>query len=174
MRCKDVRSRLQNYVLGEISEGEKLPIENHLNSCQECQKEEQIRRWLIVTLESDVMEEPSANFVQSVMERLPERIPAVSIKFLFASILSLTLGGLFGLGFLFREKLLQLTYDLQISVAKALSSLDPEAFLANFLMPKMGSIYLVTLGFACLLVTVSIIWFARYYWEPVQYRIEPK
>lgn len=171
MRCEDVRNRLQNYILGEVSKEERLVIEDHLISCGECKKEEQIVRWLVLTLESDVVEEPSAHFVQSVMEKLPERLPALSIKFLSA-LLSLTLGGLFGLGFLFREKLFQLAYELQTSIVKVLSSLSPETFLENFLIAKIESIYFVSLGFVCGLVAITIIWFVRYYSEPVQYSRE--
>lgn len=173
MKCEEIRSKLQNYVIGEISEEERLAIENHLISCESCQKEIQITRWLFETLDSDVVKEPPVNFVQSVMGRLPERVPTLSVKLLFTS-LFLTIGGLFGLGFLFREKLLQFAYNFQTSVARAVSGLDLEAFLENFLIPKIGLIYFVMLGFTLLIATITIIWFARYYWKPVQYRIEPK
>lgn len=167
MKCQDVRRKLQDYVLGETSKEERSSIEGHLVSCQECQKEEQIMRWLVVALESEVIEEPSADFVQSVIERLPGRVADISMKPLFA-FLSLVLGGLLGLGFVFREKLLQLTGELEVGIAKALSGIDPEAFVSDFLLPKAPTIYFVALGFACLLVTITIIWFVRYYWEPVR------
>ena len=169
MRCEEVRRRLQSYVIGEVLKEEKLLIKNHLISCQKCQKEELIMRWLVIALESDAIEEPSADFVRLVMEKLPERIPAPSIKPLFV-FLSSVLAGFLGLGFVFRERLLQFAGDFQMGVAKALSNLDPEAFVANFVVPKVTTIYLAALGFACLLVTVTVIWFVRYYWAPVQYR----
>ncbi len=169
MKCQDVIIRLQDYVLGDVSKEEKLSIENHLMSCQKCQKEEQITRWLVLALESDVVKEPSAHFIQSVVEKLPERIPALSMKPLFA-FLFLVLGSLFGVGLVFREALLRLVNDFHTSITNVLAGLDPDAFVASFLMSRATTMYFVSLGFVCLSITITVIWFARYYWAPVQYR----
>jgi len=168
MRCEEIRSRLQDYVLGETSEDERSAIEDHLSSCSECQQEVQFVKWIVVALESDGVKEPSLSFVRSVMKRLPERVPALSATLLFAP-LCFALAGLFGFGFFFREQLAALTGSIEVTVMKALSDFDPEAFVSNSVVPKMELIYLGSLGFACLLVTATLIWFIRYYYGPVQY-----
>lgn len=169
MKCQDVMTRLQDYVLGDVPKEERLSIKNHLMSCQKCQKEEQITRWLVLALESDFVEEPSAHFIQSVVGKLPEKIPALSMKPVFA-FFSVALGSLFGVGVLFREALLRLANDFQASIIDVLTGLDPEAFVAGFSVSRATTMYFVSLGFVCLSIAITVIWFARYYWAPVRYR----
>ena len=70
------------------------------------------------------------------------------------------------------EGLLKLLANIQVSLIETLSSLNPEAFLESFLMPRIETIYFVFLGFACAAVTLAIICVAKYYLAPLQYGTE--
>ena len=166
MICKDVLDRLQSYVVGEVSEEERLSIQNHLASCEQCRKEEKITRWLLGALESDVIAEPSPLFVQLVLERVKERAVVLSAR-VMSALLVLSLVGLSVAGFFFREGLFRLAGELKGSVARVVSGLPLEVSLDQFLLTRIGFIYFISLGFAGLLLTVAIIWFVRYYWKPV-------
>jgi hypothetical protein len=80
------------------------------------------------------------------------------------------LGGLSVVGFFFREGLFRLAGGIELSIAKMASGLSVQTLLDEFLLPRMGSIYLISLAFAGLLLTVAIAWAVRYYWAPVECR----
>jgi|GEM_PF-2287012 len=167
MTCHQIRRRLQDYVLGEMSQRERLLVSQHLRLCEKCQREEQVTRLLVALLDENTVEHPSADFVQSVMAKLPERAPSLSLWPLFVS-LTLAIAGVFGVGYVFRGELLRLAQKSQALAAHVLSRMNLEALATN-LAPRMDLLYYLVSGVACLLLTLTIIWVATYCREPLSY-----
>ncbi|MEM7246558.1 MAG: zf-HC2 domain-containing protein [Acidobacteriota bacterium] len=76
MNCDDARALLSDHVDRLLLPNEAMPLERHLERCDDCRHEQALLGSLVSTLEG--LEDPEVpdEFTARVMAELPERLPA--------------------------------------------------------------------------------------------------
>lgn len=70
MNCNEVRELLSLYIDDELDENEKLLVEEHLKTCEECQKELEEYKKIIQALQEIPDEEPPLGYCKRLHEKL--------------------------------------------------------------------------------------------------------
>lgn len=70
MNCNEVRDLLSLYIDDELDENEKLLVEEHLQMCEECQKELEEYKKIIQALQEIPDEEPPLGYCKRLHEKL--------------------------------------------------------------------------------------------------------
>ncbi len=61
MKCNDIEKKLIGFIEGELTKQESSFIQNHINSCNNCQEEVAQMQSFLGVIDSDIEETPSAN-----------------------------------------------------------------------------------------------------------------
>ena len=75
--CQNIREYIEDYLEGRLSAQEAAEIEEHLDSCSDCQKE--FKQWQKLFQElsslslSSAEEQPSSNFTAQVMQKIAQQ-----------------------------------------------------------------------------------------------------
>nr|WP_298989784.1 zf-HC2 domain-containing protein [uncultured Polaribacter sp.] len=81
MKCKEIENHLGEYLEGTLSDTINSEIENHINSCSNCQQELAELKSFLSILDHDKMETPSANlklnFDKMLAKEIEENKPKV-------------------------------------------------------------------------------------------------
>ena len=75
MKCNEINDKLSLYIDNELSNEEMLQMEEHLQSCEKCQKELEEYKKLISVLQSLPEEEPPEGYCKRLHEKLLENSP---------------------------------------------------------------------------------------------------
>ncbi len=77
MRCQDTQESIVLAQYGELPDELLLPLEQHLNTCDECRREWNAQLALHETLELDPVLEPTPNLLAASRMRLDEALDAI-------------------------------------------------------------------------------------------------
>ncbi len=80
MRCEDCQGNIVLAQYGELPDHLQLPLERHLNSCQDCRREWNAHLALQETLAADPVTEPSPNLLAASRMRLDEALDAIPAR----------------------------------------------------------------------------------------------
>lgn len=70
MKCDEISDKLSLYIDNELSSEEMQQVEDHLNSCENCQKNLDDYKKLISVLQSLPEEEPPEGYCKRLHEKL--------------------------------------------------------------------------------------------------------
>ncbi len=125
-------------------------------------------RLLIASLDSDSLVQPSAGFVESVMEELQKSVSPSRPRVL-QYLAAMAVGCVLLTGYLYGHVLVDWAHGLRDSVGYLVSRLNPAPLLETSFSSTIELFYFSAIGFAALLVIVGIVWFTRYYYKPLHY-----
>jgi len=163
MNCQEISDLLQDYVMRELSPDERRRVDEHLLECEGCRKELALMSAIVLSLDSQPMVEPSAEFSQRVIANLPKQqsfVPSPLCALILIPVLS-------GLVYLFRVQLAEVLSGVferfEVGIA-ALSRVQvPNLSSINMGQLVIVPVVLASLGLVLAFSAVAFCW--RYYAE---------
>lgn len=70
MKCKEITTLLDDYILGELSPEFEIQINEHLSECKSCQKELQEKEVAIIAIKKSTVFEPSAESFRRIKRQI--------------------------------------------------------------------------------------------------------
>lgn len=71
MKCREIKTLFDDYILGELSPEFEIQINEHLSECKSCKKELQEKEVAIIAIKKSTVFEPSSESFRRIRKELP-------------------------------------------------------------------------------------------------------